>query len=346
MKIRRLIVLSLCVCLLFSFVGCRKKEQVATPELTKEQKEEIRNVEVPIFRYEQALDTLDLRHLSAEIEKLYGKFPENLIAKDSWKNAELMQGLKAYLTDPFIIDLYKECGKQYQDMSDIRTALTEAFKIYLTHFPGDSIPSFYTLIPGLDFSTPSVFGFGNDIYICLDMYLGSNFKYYAQANMPRFIAARCERRFIPTDVFSKSICYRHLPDKTPVTLLDYMILEGKKLYFTQIIFPATKEQDIIGYSTEQFDWARKNQGRIWQYLIEKQLLYSKEESVIRRMVDETPFTRDFGNQSPGRLGIYVGWQIVKSYMSHNKDITLQDLMQNTDAQQILNKSLYKPNFNN
>ena len=346
MKIRKLLALALCVFLLSSLNGCRKKEQVATSELTKEQKEEIKKVEISIFRYEQALDTLDPKHISTEIQKLYGQFPENLIAKDSWKNAEMMHGLKAYLSDPFIMELYKDCAKQYSDMSDIHTALTDAFKIYLTHFPDDSIPSFYTLIPGLDFTTPSVFGFGNDIYICLDMYLGSNYKYYAQANMPRFIAARCERRFIPTDVFTKSLCYRHLPDKTPVTLLDYIILEGKKLYFTQIMFPETKEQDIIGYNTEQLEWARKNEGLIWQYLIEKQLLYSKEESVIRRMVDETPFTRDFGNQSPGRLGIYVGWQIVKNYMSNNKDVTLKDLMQNTDAQQILNKSFYKPKFNN
>ncbi|MBO4488747.1 MAG: hypothetical protein J5741_03695 [Bacteroidales bacterium] len=346
MKIRRLLTLALCVFLLPAFNGCRKKEQVATPELTKEQKEEIRNVEVPIYRYEQALDTLDKNRLSAEIEKLYGVFPENLIAKDSWKNPELMQGLKAYLNDPFIQDLFKECDKQYRDMSDIRESLRKALKIYLTHFPEDSVPDFYTLIPGLDLSTPSVFGYGNDIYICLDMYLGSNYKFYAQANMPRFITARCERRFIPTDVFSKSLCYRHLPDKTPVSLLDYMILEGKKLYFTQIMFPETKEQDIIGYNAEQFEWARKNQGLVWQYLIEKQLLYSKEESVARRMIDETPFTRDFGNASPGRLGIFIGWQIVRSYMAHNKDVTLQDLMQNTDSQQILNKSLYKPNFNN
>lgn len=346
MKIRKLLALALCVCLLSSLNGCRKKEQVATPELTKEQKEEIKKVEISIFRYEQALDTLDPKHISTEIQKLYGQFPENLIAKDSWKNAEMMQGLKAYLSDPFIMELYKDCAKQYSDMSDIHAALTDAFKIYLTHFPDDSIPSFYTLIPGLDFSTPSVFGFGNDIYICLDMYLGSNYKYYAQANMPRFIATRCERRFIPTDVFTKSLCYRHLPDKTPVTLLDYIILEGKKLFFTQTMFPETKEQDIIGYNTEQLEWARKNQGLIWQYLIEKQLLYSKEESVIRRMVDETPFTRDFGNQSPGRLGIYVGWQIVKNYMSNNKEVTLKDLMQNTNAQEILNQSFYKPKFNN
>lgn len=345
MKINHLQTIVLCLSLLGLCFSCHKKETVPTPELTKEQKEEIRNVEVPILRYEKALDSLDLKNLPSEIEKLYGRFPENLIAKDSWKNPQMIQGLKGYLQDPVIKELFKDCRKEYQDMSDIQNALTDAFKIYLKHFPNDSIPRLFTLIPGLDFSTPSVFGYDNDIFICLDMYLGSNYKYYAQANMPRYIAARCERKYIPTDVFSKCICYRHLPEKTLLTLLDNMIDEGKKLYFTQIMFPDTKEEDIIGYSPEKFEWAKKYQGQVWQFFIEKQLLYSKEENVKRRMIDEAPFTRDFGNSSPGRIGTFIGWQIVKSYMANNKDVTLESLMQNTHAQEILNKSLYKPSFN-
>ncbi|MBR4135473.1 MAG: hypothetical protein IKU03_03565 [Bacteroidales bacterium] len=345
MKINRLSVFVIGFSCLFLFFSCHKKATIATPELTKEEKEEIRNVEISIQRYENALSALDLKQLPAGIEQLYGQFPENLISKDCWKNQQMMQGLKAYLQDPVIKELYKECGKQYQDMSDVEEALKNALQIYLTHFPKDSIPHFYTLIPGLDFSTPSVFGVDNDVFICLDMYLGSNYKYYAQANMPRYIAAHCERKYIATDVFSKCLCYKHLPDKTLITLLDNMIEEGKKLYFTQTMFPKTTEQDIIGYSSEKFDWAKKYQGQVWQYFVEKQLLYSKDETVVRRMIDETPFTRDFGNESPGRIGAFLGWQIVKSYMANNKEVTLLDLMQNSNAQEILNQSYYKPNFN-
>ncbi len=345
MKINQFSGVALAILCIFLMFSCHKKEKIATPELTKEQKEEIRKVEVSIARYDEALSSLDLQQLSKGIEALYGQFPENLIAKDSWKNPQMMQGLKAYLQDPVIKELYKECGKQYQDMSDIQTALKNALQIYLSHFPNDSIPLFYTLIPGLDFTTPSVFGYGNDVFICLDMYLGSSYKYYAQANMPRYIAARCERKYIPTDVFSKCLCYRHLPEKTLVSLLDNMIEEGKKLYFTQTMFPDTPEQDVIGYNPEKWEWAKKYQGQVWQYFIEKQLLYAKDETVVRRMIDEAPFTRDFGNESPGRIGCFIGWQIIKSYMANNKDVTLEQLMLNPNSQEILNKSYYKPVFN-
>ena len=73
------------------------------------------------------------------------------------------------------------------------------------------------------------------------------------------------------------------------------------------------------------------------------MVYNNSEDVIRRMMDETPFTRDFGNDSPGRLGVYIGFQIVQSYMKNHPGTTLKDLMKMTDSQKFLRESGYKPN---
>lgn len=325
-----------------ALTGCHKKEQVATPNLTKEQETKAKEVSVVVKRFEQVLFSLDVNHLADGVASLYGQYPENLIAKDSWKDRQLVDGLKAYLSDPTIKALYQETQKQYASMDDVADALNKAMKIYLTHFPDDPIPTFYTLIPGMDFGTPSVFGYGNDLFLSLDMYLGKDFKYYSAAGMPKFIAQRCERKFIAPDCFSKGLVYKHLPEKTPVTGLDYMIREGKKLFFTATMFPETQPQDIIGYSEEKYQWACKFEKQVWQYLIEQNMLYSKDEDVIRRLVGETPFTRDFGNSSPGRLGAFIGWHIVSSYMKNHPDCTLQEMMNLTNAQQFLNDSFYKP----
>jgi hypothetical protein len=40
--------------------------------------------------------------------------------------------------------------------------------------------------------------------------------------------------------------------------------------------------------------------------------------------------------------MWVGWQIIKSYMKNNKDATLEKLMAEPDAQRILSKSKYRP----
>ena len=337
--------ISLFLCILMVLcTSCHKKEKVTTPKLTKEQEAKAKHVEVNIIRYEQALFGLDADHLSDGVAKLYGKFPENLVAKDSWKNKEMMAGLKGYITDPTIKELYKEVQKQFPNTDAINKELNDAFKIYLTHFPEAVVPTFYTLIPGMDFSMPSVFGSEDNLFISLDMYLGKDYKYYAYAGMPKFIAARCDKKYIATDCFLQGLCYKHLPDKTLITVLDNMIDEGKKLFFTQTMFPDKEPKDIIKYSDEQYKWANQHQAAVWQYLIEKNILYSKDEDKIRRMVDETPFTRDFGNNSPGRMGCYIGWKIVQSYMKNHPETTLAELMSNTQSQSILNEAGYKPAF--
>jgi len=312
--------------------------------MTTEQEKKVKKIEIPISRYEQQLFSLDLNNLSAGVESLYGNVPSVLVAKDSWKNANMMKSLKGYLSDPIIKEIYQETQKQYPNLDDEQRKITEAFKIYLTHFPEDSIPKIYTMISGLDFSSPSIWGYENDIFINLDMYLGNNYKYYAAAGMPKFISARCERKYIPVDCFTKALAYRHLPDKTLLTALDNMLYEGKKLFLAQTVFPNMPEQDLIGYSAEKYDWAKKNEGAVWQYLMEKNMIYSKEEDVVRQLVGETPFTRVFGNSSPGRLGAYIGWQIIRSYMKQHPETSLKELMNRTDSQKILAESLYKPNF--
>lgn len=346
-KMKRLFLLFFMLILIGSSLqSCRKKSEVAPPKLSDEQKRAVRQVNVSVVRYEQALFALDTNHLAEGVKKLYGSYPEILISKNCWQNKAMIQGLKAYLKDPIIQEIYKDSQKQFPDLKSLEKELTGAFKIYLTHFPNDSVPRIYTTIPGIDLSSPSVFGYDNSLIISLDMYLGENYKHYAAAGMPKFIARRCTPDRIALDCFSKGVVYQHLPDKTLLTLLDNMIYEGKKMFFTQTMFPNTKELDILGYTKEQYEWAQQYEGQIWQYFIEKNLIYSKNEDDVRRMIDETPFTRDFGNKSAGRIGIFIGLQIVKDYMAKHPEITLDLLMKQDDAQAFLKESGYKPKFNN
>ncbi len=336
------IVLIICTML----VGCRKKNtpvEVTKPKLTAEQVETSKNVEINILRYEQDLFNIDQSNMSAAFASMYGKYPENIIAKGSWNNTEMLQSIRGFISDPVITEIYKDTQKQFSDLSEFKNAITPAMTLYLTHFPNERIPDFCTLVSGIDFQMPQVFGYENTIFICLDMYLGKDYKQYAQAGMPKYIAARCDKKYMATDCFSKALVYRHLPDKTLVTLLDNMVDAGKKMLFTQTMFPTTPAQDILGYSKEQYKWATSHESAVWHALIEKNKVYDNSEDVIRRMMDETPFTRDFGNDSPGRLGVFIGYQIVQSYMKSHPGTTLKDLMAMTDSQKFLKESGYKPN---
>lgn len=326
--------------------SCKKKNKpvdVAKPALTEEQAKSAENIEINLLRYEQDLFNIDQFNMAAAFAQMYGKYPDNIVAKGAWDNPEMLQSIRGFINDPVIQDIYKETEAQYGDMSDFKKQITPALKLYLTHFPDETIPDFCTLVSGIDFNMPQVFGYKNTIFICLDMYLGKDCKFYGQAGMPKYIAARCDKKYMATDCFSKALVYKHLPDKTLVTLLDNMVDAGKKMLFTQTMFPNIEQQDILGYSKEQYKWALSHESAVWHRMIEKNLVYDNSDDVVRRMMDEAPFTRDFGNDSPGRMGVFIGFQIVQSYMETHPGTTLQDLMKMTDSQKFLKESGYKPN---
>ena len=337
----------ICILLVLCIIlpGCTKKNksvEVAKPKLTEEQVKTAKNIDINISRYEQDLFNMDTRNMAAGFKALYGKYPENIIANGAWNNTAMLQSIKGFVSDPVIKEIYKDTEAKYADLSDFENIITPALTLYLTHFPNEKVPDFCTLVSGIDFQMPSVFGYENTIFICLDMYMGKGYKQYAQAGMPKYIAARCEKKYMATDCFSKALVYKHLPDKTLITLLDNMIYAGKKMLFTQTMFPNVEPQDILGYTKEQYNWAVSHESSVWHYLVEKNLVYDKSEDVARRMVDESPFTRDFGNDSPGRIGVFIGFQIVQSYMKTHPGTTLKDLMKMTDSQKILKESGYKP----
>ena len=149
-------------------------------------------------------------------------------------------------------------------------------------------------------------------------------------------------------LYTYTVIYRinnrsKMDDDAKKVVLDNMIDAGKRLMFTQTMFPSTTQEDLLGSSKEQYKWAKDNESAVWHYLIERNMVYDNSDDVIRRMIDETPFTRDFGNTSPGRLGWYIGFQIVQSYMKNHPGTTLKDLLSMTDSQKFLKESGYKPN---
>ena len=315
-----------------------RKHEVKPAEVRKVE----RQIDVHINRYEKALFSLDTAHLETGLKSLSADYPAMLIDEEAWKDPQMLNQLKAYVSDPIIREIYTDVLRVFPDLKDIEAELNQSMGYYLTYFPKDSVPHFYSLVPGLNTEMPTIYGYGNDVFIHLDMYLGKNYKYYSQIGMPNFVSQRCEKKYIATECISKALVYRHLPQKAPVSLLDHMILEGKRLYFTEMMFPDKEELEVIEYTPEKYDWAVTNQGKVWAYIIEKDLLFSKQNEIIRQFVEDTPFTKPFTNSAPGRMGAFIGWKIVQAYMENNPDVTLKDLMQNIDSQLILNKSGYKP----
>ena len=313
------------------------KNNITHSELREAKKQ----IHIHILRYEKDLFSLDVNNLPKEIERLSEKYPPYLIEPNIWNNPMMMEQLKAYLQDTVIIALYKAAEKTV-NIDIFSKELETAFGYYKVFYPNDSVPEIITMIPGLELELPSIYIYNDILFVNIDMYLGAENYYYKEVGMPLYISERCDPVYLPVDVFKKAMVYKHLAKMPRTTLFEVMITEGKKLYFTEMMLPHIHERYIIGFSEEKYNWANTYQGNVWSYLIEKNELFGKGEALIRGYIEEAPFTKPFGSDSPGRIGSFLGWKLIQSYMMNNPEVTLPELMQEIDYQKILNTAKFKP----
>ena len=128
-----------------------------------------------------------------------------------------------------------------------------------------------------------------------------------------------------------------------MTFLDEMIYFGKQLYLKDLWIPFKSNSEKIGYSVSEYEWSEDNEFYIWQYFVENELLYQTDRKLLGRFIVAAPFSRfnlELDSESPGRLGQYIGWQIVKSYMNNNSTSVLEMLQM--DPQEIFNNAKFKP----
>ena len=178
-----------------------RKHEVKSAEVRKAE----RQVDVHIKRYEKDLFSLDTEHLSEGLQQISKEYPALLIEDGVWNDPEMLDQLKAYVSDPIIREIYNDVMQQFPDLKDIEAELNKAMGYYLTYFPEDSVPHFYSLVPGLNTDMPTVYGYGDDIFIHLDMYLGKDYKYYSQIGMPNFVSQRCEKKYLALDCVNKAL---------------------------------------------------------------------------------------------------------------------------------------------
>jgi len=178
--------------------------------------------------------------------------------------------------------------------------------------------------------------------IGLDLYLGPNFKEYKTYGIPAYKSARMTKEHISVDCM-KAYARIHLFENSKQNnFLDEIIENAKTLYFLDAMLPNKADHLKMGFTENQLNWCVQNEQNIWAFFIDKQILYSADYEITRKFTQDGPFTLAFSKEAPAMIGNWIGWQIIRSYMDKNSDLSLQDLLRETDAQKILKKSGYKP----
>lgn len=243
------------------------------------------------------------------------------------------------MTDTIQLELNKEVADEFPDLDDIEQELHQLFQHIKYYFPETELPEVVTLTSDVDYRNKAVWT-QDVLLISLDTYLGEDHHFYM--GIQEFLKKNFKRDQILPDVvaaFAETV----VPRPESRTFLAHMIYYGKILYLKDRLIPFRTDAEKIGYTENEFDWAGANEEQVWRYFVDKQLLFETDSQLQTRFLFPAPFSKFYlqlDNQSPARLGQYVGWQIVRKYMERN-EVDLKQML-TTDAETIFNESNYKP----
>lgn len=330
-----------------SLFACKKKKSIPDVSAIK--------VDIKLERFDRDFFTIDSNHVLPGLDQLNRKYPilttiflQNVLGLDS---ASTVPGVKRFIS--LSSGLYDTVNTVFKNTNDIEKGFKKAFQFVKYYFPDYKVPSIATIAGPVDAMAQSEAGptpdfLGPDFLgISLQFYLGQHFSVYSDPFFienvaPSYRSRRFSKEYITADAM-QLVVTDIFPDKSSgKSLIEQMIEKGKQWYLLDKFLPTTPDSIKTGYTKQQSDWCNENEGLIWSYIIKNEDLYSLNPAIIQTYIGEAPFTQGFSQElSPGNIGQWIGWQIIKKFVSKNAGMKPEEVM-NTEAKKILDEAKYKP----
>ena len=314
--------LSLFTLVIFTLVCCTPKKKLAVDTSFIE-------VDFEIIRF----DSIFYNTQPGDFAKLklnYGYLLPNTTSDSVWK---------AKIIHPDSRYLYKEVQKVFPDFNRQKNELIMLFKHFKYYFKKFKSPKIVTLISDIDYNNKVIYA-DSLMFISLDMYLGSTHGVYQ--NFPKYIKATYTKSYIIVDV-AKAIAQKSISGQKSRTFISSCIQQGKLVYATQAFLPKASDSILMGYTKTQIAWAKANQEFVWKYFIENKMIFNTDKRLVSRFLSDAPFSKFYLENDkyiPSRIGVFIGWQIVRSYMQNN-DLNFTQMLQ-IPNETIFKQSKYKP----
>lgn len=309
---------------------------------------DVSNIEVELTfkRLDQDLFSLNPAAGMTETEALnekYGEFLvdycEGVIRIGDPRSESFKYAVSQFITDEAMKTLYQQTQLVYPDLTKVESELTEAFRFYKYHFPDSTIPEIVFSVSALNYAIVAT---QTTLNISLDMFLGADYEVYSAVGLPQYMYTNMKPEQVVPQAMKGWLQSTYETELKRNTLLDYIVFEGKLLYVLDAVLRNSDDSVKISFSPDAMKWCKTYEARVWSHMVDQKLLYTTEYMVINKWINQAPFVAGIPKDSPGRLGQWVGWQIVRKYMKENPQVSLQQLMNDNDTQQILARSGYKP----
>ncbi|HEX5026350.1 MAG TPA: hypothetical protein VFV68_13810 [Agriterribacter sp.] len=335
---------------LIGFTGCNGNKN--TPDVSNIK------VNLEVQRFEQDFFTIDTNNISAAMPALLEKYPvffpdfiEHILGlslTDKFDKSD--SAIKMFLRDYRLVE--DTASKIFSNFIAIEDDVKKGLQFTKYYFPSYKTPEkLITFVGPLDAIFQTATGKTGDVItqdalaVGLQLHLGNDASLYqsqmAQSLFPKYVSRKFEPAYIAVNCMKNIIDDIYPPRAEDKTLLDLTIDKGKRLYVLDKLLPHVADTLKIGYTAAQLKGCYDNEGMIWSFLIQNNLIYNSDPLRIQSYVEEGPQTQELGDGSPGNISLFLGWQIIKKYIEKFPDTSIDALLQ-MDAKQILQDSKYKP----
>lgn len=299
--------------------------------MTKEQREASKiNVDLEVLRMDRVFYESSPKDLP-QLREEYATFFPKSIHDSVFINK---------LNNPVYIELYQEVQKKFNDNKELIDNVIPTLQLIKYYFPKVKLPhTMVTLISDMDYEKKVIFT-DSLLIVSVDLYLGKEHPFYD--DFYDYQRQNFRKEMILPDLVSDFATYVVEPNRDR-TLLSQMIFEGKELYLKDVLLPNTLDSDKIGFTKEHLKWCEVNEENIWRYFMDENLLFDTSFHTYQRFLEPGPFSKfymEFDNETPARVGAWVGWQIVKKFMK-SKNYSLEEML-DMDPKLIFELSKYKP----
>lgn len=282
------------------------------------------------------------RLLQQKYSSFYGRYITSIINHGGTRDSLYTLSLLRFIQDRDMGKAYKDLTSMYSD-NDIELlgeAMTEVVKRFKVFFPKRPLPKqFVTFMSGFNYNVVYV---DSTLGIGLDMYLGSSNPFYSALQLPKFRTRTMNKEHLLSDAVRAWVLTEFDNQEAVNNLLHHMVFYGKLFYAVDALLPDVHDSVKFGYTSAQIRTCELNEKNYWGFFVKDNKLYENDLKTVSEFTSDGPFTRAISRECPPRIAMWLGRQIVKSYMDHHQGVSLENLMNETDAQSILTTSKYKP----
>jgi hypothetical protein len=321
--------------IILSFISCSGTIKSDNNHHSEQGKIAIIRFDKDIYSYIQQPDSEKEKALVENYPLLLPAFGQ--IAMKTNDPSTFFPQLREYFANKALLTIYQDAMTKYNDVSTYEDKLTTVNALIEENFSGKQLPQLAMHVSGF---RANVIIVNNIISLSIDKYLGSNYTAYAEFFQP-YERMQMQPEDIVKDYIKAWLISDIIkPDADNENLLTAMVNEGKVLYALSVLLPDEDIDNLAGYTPEQATWCKDNEKNIWQTIVKQNYLYSTDHMLITRLINDAASTSILSPQSPGRVGVWMGWQIVSQY-AKKKGFLLEDIL-SMDAETILKGAKYNP----